>query len=175
MLFYGGIHAVYTKDEGFNYQIATHNGWSYRSPEVDLTKGYGCCVGNGCTFGRYAEHPYPAILSSLLSLPVINLGYPHLTPKTVLHSRFLMPLIRRATFAVFQFHWTPETIQDFQVLNPVTATLNFGDQEFGDIQVPMSALQLRQTGQKTIYSKYPTEQEHEAAAHGLSNIIAQRI
>lgn len=90
-------------DLALNYKISEFCGLQYRSPQIDFNNPYICCVGNSFTFGRFVKNPYPAILSEMLDMQVLNLGFAHLQPRTITRYPILMRLVRNSLLSVVQF------------------------------------------------------------------------
>lgn len=63
---------------------------------------YFACVGAAQTFGCFADHPYPSLLSSRLDLPVLNLGYGGAGPEFFADHAPLHGYLNRAEFVVLQ-------------------------------------------------------------------------
>jgi len=76
--------------------------WRGPRPENLDPKKYFVCIGAAQTFGCFAEYPYPALLSSKLSTPVLNLGVAGAGPSFFLERPMLIEYMNSASFAIIQ-------------------------------------------------------------------------
>jgi hypothetical protein len=72
-------------------------------PPANLQAGqYFTCIGAAQTFGCFCEHPFPALLSARLGLPVLNLGYGGAGPEFFERHGSLDRYINGGQFVVIQ-------------------------------------------------------------------------
>ena len=75
---------------------------TYRGPACDLSKPHVAVLGGSETFGRYIEHPYPALLQDWLDMPVANLGVFQAGLSLFSEERWLLEAASQAEVAVLQ-------------------------------------------------------------------------
>lgn len=96
-------------DRDYEYELSTCRGFLHRSPSVDLAAPYICCVGNSFTFGRFVKKPYPLILSEITGIPVLNLGFGHLSPEKIQFA--FTRIINNSLLTIAQFRFKTSEIQ----------------------------------------------------------------
>ena len=74
----------------------------FRGPLRDLSRPYVAMLGGSPTFGKYVDHPYPALVERALGLPVANLGGLNAGPDFYLSDPGLMDVAAGAQLAVVQ-------------------------------------------------------------------------
>jgi hypothetical protein len=92
--------------EIIDYELYQSEGFvrPFRGPNPgNLTAGrYFTCIGAAQTFGCYAEHPYPGLLSAELGLPVVNMGVAGAGPSFFLKRTNFIELANHSAFVVVQ-------------------------------------------------------------------------
>lgn len=89
----------------------------HRSPKVDFSLPYGCCVGAAQTFGRWVWFPYPMQLNDLAKeIQVANLGYGAATAAFFHGIPEYIDLINGAQFVVVQVMSARCSTSQFQVV-----------------------------------------------------------
>jgi len=88
----------------FDYELQAVEGIPdprFRGPAVDLSRPYIACIGAAQVFGRFCEHPFPAILSERLGMQVLNLGVGGVGPRFFDTPAYLN-LLNRAKLVIVQ-------------------------------------------------------------------------
>lgn len=93
---------LYENDE-IDYSITRHKWWFYRSPQIDITSPYVCCIGDSFTFGRNVNFPYPLLLKNYLKIPALNLSCGHMHPNLISEKNILMELVQKSKLTIIQF------------------------------------------------------------------------
>ena len=75
--------------------------YDLRGPRV-TTEQYVACVGAAQTFGRFAERPFPKLISSALGMDALNLGRGGAGPNYPLSNPTLLQYINRARVVIVQ-------------------------------------------------------------------------
>lgn len=143
------------------YEIATTCGFKHRAPQIDLSLPYICCLGNGFTFGRFVQRPYPVILSEKLDIQVINLGFARMTPEGLRCCPIFRKILEGSTTSIAQFRFTELNVD----LVNADVKVNWGGEPFPQvISVPCET----QTNRKM---SYPSQTSHELLAEAIIQII----
>lgn len=147
MIFYtsGKNLTIYANDD-IHYPMERYEWWLYRSPKIDISKPYICCIGDSFTFGRTVNYPYPTLLAPYVKYPIINLSRGHLSPKFIIKSSLLLRLIQNSALAIIQFK-TPS------------------DQITKELKIPFILLDLNN------FDYYPTQKDH----HEITKITYELI
>ncbi len=87
-----------------DYQLCSYeeSRLEFRGPASDLKKGFVAVLGGSETFGRYVEHPYPALMQEWLGCPVANLGVHQAGLSLFSEERWLLDVASRADVTVLQ-------------------------------------------------------------------------
>jgi hypothetical protein len=92
--------------EIIDYELYQSEGFGrpFRGPNPGgLTAGrYFTCIGAAQTFGCYAEHPFPSLLSAELDMPVVNMGVAGAGPSFFLRRDNFIRLANQSAFVVMQ-------------------------------------------------------------------------
>jgi MoaA/NifB/PqqE/SkfB family radical SAM enzyme len=105
-----GRSIYYARLDGdfIDYQVYSIEGvapYGFRgpSPGGKIPKDFVSCIGAAQTFGRFVEHPYPALLQQKIAeLPVLNLGLPGAGPAAYLLSPSIIELVNNGNSAIIQ-------------------------------------------------------------------------
>lgn len=74
----------------------------FRGPKRVLDEPYVACVGGGETFGRFVDHPFPAVLEQRLGRTCVNFGSLFSGAEAMAHDAELLTLMNGADLCVLQ-------------------------------------------------------------------------
>lgn len=152
------------EDKDWAYVTCECCGIFHRGPPVDLSRKYICCVGNSFTFGRFVLRPYPEILSELMGIQVLNLGFGHLTPARLNRNPVLKRIIANSWATVAQFRFE-ESVEGLEIQPKIK--LNWSRRSLeGYLNVPFDS-NLSSPNQH-----YPSQGSHVIMAGVLKPLLA---
>lgn len=87
-----------------DYQSVSYPGSmaEFRGPPADLMQKQVLCLGGTETFGRFVEHPFPALMAARLGRPVANLGVMNAGLELFLNDSAIQRAIQHADHVVLQ-------------------------------------------------------------------------
>lgn len=89
---------------GLDYQLCEFKGTRlrFRGPAPDLSAPFVAVLGGTETYGKYVEHPFPALLQDWLETPVANFGVQQAGLTLFSEERWLLDTASRAEVTVLQ-------------------------------------------------------------------------
>lgn len=90
----------------------------FRGPRRSLAGEFCLALGGSETYGKFVEHPWPALLERRLQVPVVNLGYLNAGPDLFAHEPFLSEVTRAARMSVIQLMGAANMSNRFYAVHP---------------------------------------------------------
>lgn len=90
----------------------------FRGPPRVLAPPYIACLGGSQTFGRYIDHPFPALLEPLLGRTCVNLGSMHAGITTFADDSAILDICHRADLTIVQVMGANNLSNRFYTVHP---------------------------------------------------------
>lgn len=103
-----------------DYELVNFEGTPlrFRGPQPDPDAPFMLCLGSSETFGKFVAEPYPATLSELTGLPVMNMGVMNAGLEVMLHDPVVQDMMTRAEGIVLQIMGAQNMTNRFYTVHP---------------------------------------------------------